>query len=189
MAEPDTAFEAFCAAGLWPGLGRTTAGRLAEARINGPDDVSVETLSKVEGITPKRAERLAKSFALVAPRYAVAELLHRTGLPVRGGAAAGGDLGSSAASILEVDPWRLLECTSAVQPREADRFALAVLDERPEKSDPRRGRAFTVHVLARAARDGHTVLPEDTVLAALAGLDVPDPSAAIEASVDDGVVT
>src|SRR3954449_9802482 len=100
MAEPDTAFEAFCAAGLWPGLGRTTAGRLAEARVNSPDDVSVETLSKVEGVTPKRAERLAKVFASVAPRYAVAELLHRTGLPVRLAAAAVDDLGPGAASTL-----------------------------------------------------------------------------------------
>ena len=78
MTTPDTAFEAFCAAGLWPGLGRTTAGRLAEARINGPDDVSYEALAKVEGVTPKRAERLAKVFAQVTPRYEVAVLLHPT---------------------------------------------------------------------------------------------------------------
>jgi len=189
MTEPETAFEAFCAAGLWPGLGRTTAARLADARINGPDDVSVETLSKVEGVTPKRAERLAKVFVTVAPRYAVAELLHRTGLPARLAAAAVDGLGSGAAAVLQADPWRLLECTSALQPREVDRFALAVLDERPDKTDPRRGRAFTAYVLARAARDGHTVLPEETVLHALAGLDVPVPQGAVEAALDEGVVS
>jgi exodeoxyribonuclease V alpha subunit len=44
-------------------------------------------------------------------------------------------------------------------------------------------------VLARAARDGHTLLPEATVAAALAGLDVPGPAGAIDAAVDDGAVT
>jgi exodeoxyribonuclease V alpha subunit len=189
MTTPDTAFEAFCAAGLWPGLGRTTAARLAEARINGPDDVSYESLSKVEGVAPKRAEKLAKVFAQVTPRYEVAQLLHPTGLPVRLAAAAVDELGSAAATVLKADPWRLLDCTAQLQTREADRFALAVLDERPEKTDPRRGRAFTAHALARAARDGHTVLPDDTLLAALAGLDVPEPQAAVEAAIDDGVVS
>ncbi len=188
-----TAFEAFCAAGLWPGLGRTTASRLPEARINAPDDVAADALCRVEGVTPKRAERLAKAFADAQPRYAVAELLHRTGLPVRPAAAAVDLLGAGAPGSLRADPWRLLECSGggagALQPRDVDRFALATLDERPDKGDPRRGRAFTIHVLARATRDGHTVLPEATVAAALAGLDVPDPAAAVAAALDDGAVT
>jgi exodeoxyribonuclease V alpha subunit len=43
-------------------------------------------------------------------------------------------------------------------------------------------------VLSRAARDGHTVVPEDTLVAALAGIDAPDPRSAIEAALDDGGV-
>jgi exodeoxyribonuclease V alpha subunit len=80
----------------------------------------------------------------------------------------------------------LLGC-AGVEPRDADVFALRMLAERPGKDDPRRGRAFTAHVLARAARDGHTVVTGETVMSALAGLDVPDPAAAITAAVDDGV--
>jgi exodeoxyribonuclease V alpha subunit len=188
-ADDTTVFEAFCAAGLWPGMSRAAAAKLAAARINTPDDVSVDSLTRVDGIAPKKAEKLAKSFANASNRYAVAELLHHAHLPVRVAAAAVDLLGGGAATVLQADPWRLLDCvgggSGALQPRDVDRFALATLDERPDKADERRGRAFTSYVLARASRDGHTVLPEETVAAALAGLDIPIPAAAIEAAIDD----
>lgn len=184
-APAETAFAAFCAAGLWPGLGRTVAERLAEAGINRPDDVSTNALEKVEGVAPKRAERLAKNFVDAHPRYAVAELLHAAGMPVRAAGAIVDQVGNDAAAVLKADPWQVLD-SGAVQPRDADVFALRTLPDRPDKTDVRRGRAFTAYVLARAARDGHTVLPIAMVTAALAGLDVPDPDAAIAAGVDYG---
>jgi exodeoxyribonuclease V alpha subunit len=183
----DSAFAAFCAAGLWPGLGRTTADRLAAAGITSPDDVSASALSKVAGLAGRRGERLAKNFAQAAPRYAVAELLHEAGMPLRPAAAVVDALGSRAADLLAGDPWRLLDC-GQVEPRQADVFALRTLPQRPGKDDRRRGRAFTVHVLARAVRDGHTVLPVSTVVAALSGLDLPTPQEAVAAAVDDGAV-
>jgi exodeoxyribonuclease V alpha subunit len=183
----DEVFAAFCDAGLWPTLGRSMTARLAAAGITSSDDVSVDRLAKVEGLGgPKRAEKLAKTFAEAQPRYAVAELLHAAGVPVRHAFAAVDQLGSSAAATLRADPWRLLGC-GGLEPRDADGFALRTLAERPGKDDPRRGRAFTAHVLGRAARDGHTVLDGETVVSALAGLDVPDPTAAIAAAVEDGV--
>jgi exodeoxyribonuclease V alpha subunit len=183
----DEVFAAFCDAGLWPTLGRSMTARLAAAGITSPDDVSLDRLGKVEGLGgPKRAEKLAKTFVEAQPRYAVAEMLHDARLPVRHAFAAVDQLGSSAAATLRNDPWRLLGC-AGVEPRDADVFALRMLAERPGKDDPRRGRAFTAHVLARAARDGHTVVTGETVMSALAGLDVPDPAAAITAAVDDGV--
>ncbi|HET6817042.1 MAG TPA: AAA family ATPase [Mycobacteriales bacterium] len=184
----DEVFAAFCDAGLWPTLGRQMTSRLAAAGITSPADVSVDKLGKVQDIAPKRAEKLAKTFVEAQPRYAVAELLHAARLPVRHAFAAVDQLGTSAAATLREDPWRLLGC-AGIEPREADVFALRTLTDRPGKDDPRRGRAFTAHVLARATRDGHTVLPGETVVAALAGLDVPDPAAAIAAAVDDGVVS
>jgi exodeoxyribonuclease V alpha subunit len=188
--ETETAFEAFCAAGLWPGLSRTTAAKLAAAHINSPDDVSVEALGRLDRMSDKQAQKLVKSFVEAQPRYDVAVLLHAAALPVRLAFAAVDELGNSAATILADDPWRLLDAVTGpvAQPRDIDRFALRTLEERPDKTDPRRGRAFTVYVLTRASRDGHTVLPADTVCAALAGLDVPDPTAAITAAVEDGSV-
>ena len=187
MANGADVFSAFCAANLWPGLGRTTADKLATAGITGPDDVSVTALAKIDGIGAKRAEKLAKAFVQAAPRYAVAELLHEAGMPLRAAAAVVDALGSRAADSLAADPWRLLD-SGQVEPRQADVFALRTLPTRPGKDDRRRGRAFTAAVLTRAARDGHTVLPDETVASALTGLDVPAPAAAIEAAIDDGVV-
>jgi exodeoxyribonuclease V alpha subunit len=184
----DDVFAAFCAAGLWPTLGRATAEKLEAAGITKPDDVSVLALAKVEGVTESRAKKLVKTFAEALPRYLVAEMLHPTGIPLRATFGIVDAFGPRAPEVLAADPWRILE-TNTVQPRDADMFALRTLLTRPEKTDPRRGRAFTVHVLARSARDGHTVLSEATVASALTGLDVPDPAAAIEAAIDDGVVT
>jgi exodeoxyribonuclease V alpha subunit len=185
---PEGLFAAFCAAGLWPGVSRAMAEKIATAGIRTPDDVSVASLGKVEGLGAKRSERLAKNFAQASSRYAVAGLLHEAGMPLRPASAVVDALGSRAADTLLADPWRILD-SGALQPRESDAFALRTLVQRPAKDDRRRGRAFTVHVLARAARDGHTLLPEATVAAALAGLDVPGPAGAIDAAVDDGAVT
>lgn len=186
-----TTFAQFCSAGLWPELGRTAAGKLAAAGITSPDDVTPSALATVDGITPKKAERLTKTFSDAQPRYRVAELLDASGLPLRLAFAAVDDLGRDAATTLRRDPWRLLDCVhgNQLQPRDIDAFALRVLPDRPTKDDPRRGRAFTVHVLSRAIRDGHTVLPDSTVMSALAGLDVPSPESAITAALDDGDVT
>jgi exodeoxyribonuclease V alpha subunit len=183
----DTAFEAFCEAGLWPGLGRTIAARLPAAHINGADDVSEHALAAVEGVAAKRAKQLVKSFEDAKPRLAVAELLYAASLSVRPAFGAIELLGREAAAELQTDPWRLLS-VPGVEVSQADRFAIATLEERPTKEDPRRGRALTAWALTRAARDGHTVMPEETLIAALAGLDAPDPAQAIAAAIDDGGV-
>src|SRR3954454_18194040 len=183
----DGLFAAFCAAGLWPGVTRAIADKLPAAGIQSPDDVSVASLGKVPSLGAKKAERLAKTFAQAAPRYAVAELLHEAGMPLRAAAGIVDALGSHAAQALAADPWRVLD-SGLVQPRDSDAFALRTLPQRPGKDDRRRGRAFTVHVLTRAARDGHTQANDATISAALAGLDVPDPASAIDAAVDDGAV-
>jgi exodeoxyribonuclease V alpha subunit len=183
----DTAFEAFCEVGLWPGLGRTTASRLPAARVNSADDVTVDAMSAVEGVSARRAQQLVRSFDDARPRLAVAELLFGAGLLVRYAFGAVELLGRDAAGVLGRDPWRLLD-VAGVEVRDADRFALATLDDRPTKEDPRRGRALTVWALTRAARDGHTVVPAATLTTVLAGLDAPDPSAAVTAAVDSGEV-
>jgi exodeoxyribonuclease V alpha subunit len=182
----DSAFEAFCEAGLWPGLGGLAAA-LPAAHINSADDVTPAALATIDGVSNLRGEQLAKAFYSAAPRLAVAELLFAASLPVRPAFGAIELFGTEAPHLLRENPWRLLE-VGGVDMRTADRFALATLDERPEKTDARRGCAQVVHALSRAARDGHTVLPEPTLSAALSGLDAPDPAAALAAALDDGRV-
>lgn len=168
-------------------MGGPTAAKLPAARINGPDDVTEDALVAVDGISPARAKTLLKTFRDSTGRLEVAELLFTANLPVRFAFGAIELLGRDAAAELRVDPWRLLS-VGGVEVRDADRFALATLEERPTKADARRGRALTTWVLSRAARDGHTVVPEATLVAALAGIDAPDPQDAIAAAIEGGLV-
>ncbi len=180
-------FGEFCASGLWPGAGRGIAEKLRDAGITSPADVTAGRLELVEGIGPKRAAKLAASFARARPSYETAELLAACRVPVKFAGSAVAVLGPSAARQLREDPWKLL-LLSQVRPDQADWFARQLLEEQAHPQDPRRGRALVAHLLAKAARDGHTAVPAEAVMTALGRFRIEDPGAAVEAAVDDGGV-
>ena len=183
---PDPVFQAFVEAGLWPGLGRTSAAALPEAGIVGPADVSGAALRRVPKMSASRAERLVASFTAAAETYDVVALLVPAGLPARLAAAAVRVIGPGTAAALTSDPWRLLDLPDVALPQ-ADRLARAVLGPvRPE--DPRRGRALVAHVLVRATRDGSTCQPLAEVERQVAAEGSLDPSAAVGAAVVGGRV-
>jgi exodeoxyribonuclease V alpha subunit len=122
-----------------------------------------------------------------AARKAVGELLTAGGLPATLALRAVAVFGEDAARALRQDPWLALELPG-VRPVDADRFAVAVADPRPDRGDARRGRAFVGYLLSRAARDGHTVTPVSVLTSALSGLGFPDPGGAITAALDAGLV-
>jgi exodeoxyribonuclease V alpha subunit len=182
----DPVFAAFCAAGLWPGLGRTLAGALADAGIEGPDDVSATNLAALPKVGPTRAGRLLSSFVAAAPAYEVAELLVPADVDARVAGRVIDVLGPPASRLLRDDPWQLL-AIYGVRPADADRVArLAIPGVR--RDDPRRGRALVGYVLTRLARDGHTVAPGEDVLQALAEFGAGDAQAAVAAAVESGAV-
>ena len=182
----DPVFAAFCAAGLWPGLGKRAAAELPAAGITSPDDVTADRLLKLPRVGRQRAERLFSSFLAAAPTYEVVGLLVGAGLEAKLAATAADALGNDAARRLRDDPWALLGLTG-VTLGDADRLAIAVLPG-ADKQDTRRGRAIVAQTLRTATRDGHTVLPADLVVAALRAEGVADPVAAIGAAVDSGEV-
>ena len=182
----DPVFAAFCAAGLWPGLGKRAAAELPAAGITSPDDVTADRLLKLPRVGRQRAERLFSGFLSAAPTYQVVELLVGAGLDAKLASTAADALGSDAARRLRDDPWALLGLTG-VTLGDADRLAIAVLPG-ADKQDSRRGRAIVAQTLRTATRDGHTVLPADLVVAALRAEDVADPAAAIVAAVESGEV-
>jgi exodeoxyribonuclease V alpha subunit len=186
-SEQADVFGEFCAAGLWPGLGRTLAGRLAEAGITGPEHVSAARLQKLEGIGPKRAQRLAAAFEDALPAYEAAEILVSCRVPARYAGPAVGYLGKAAASRLREDPWLLLSLPQ-IRPDQADWFARKLLGDLALPQDPRRGRALVAHLLTRAGRDGHTAVPADVIMRAVGRFRIDDPAAAVAAAVDDGNV-
>ncbi|MDP9239407.1 MAG: AAA family ATPase, partial [Actinomycetota bacterium] len=186
MPGQQAAFEQFCAAGLWPGLGRTLAAAMAEAGVTAPDDLSVDALARLPKVSVGRAEKLMTAFEQAAPVFDVVVLLEPAGLPVRWAGRVVEALGKAAAPLLADDPWRLLDLAE-VKVVEADRLAVATVAG-VQRSDPRRGRALTAWALARAARDGHTALPVETVMSVLAGEQVPNAAAAVAAALDSGRV-
>ncbi|MFD7923645.1 helix-hairpin-helix domain-containing protein [Streptomyces sp. NPDC059740] len=96
-------------------------------------------------------------------------------------------LGEGAAAPLRDDPWLLLS-VRGVRPEQADGFARALLgpDCRPE--DERRAAALVVWLLEQAAATGHTALEADAVREALGRRQVPDPDAALQTAIAEGVV-
>ncbi|RBY97502.1 exodeoxyribonuclease V [Blastococcus sp. TF02-8] len=179
-------FAAFCAAGLWPGLGKRAAAELPGVGITSPDDVTADRLMKLPRVGRQRAERLFSSFLSAASTYEVVELLVGAGLPAKLAAGVADGLGPDAARRLRDDPWALLGLPG-VTLGDADRLAIAVL-KGADRQDSRRGRAIVVLTLRTATRDGHTVLPADLVVAALQAEGISDPVAAIVAAVDGGEV-
>jgi exodeoxyribonuclease V alpha subunit len=182
----DPVFAAFCAAGLWPGLGKRTAAELPAAGIGSPDDVSVDRLLKLPRVGKQRAERLFSSFIGAQSTYEVVELLIGAGLEARLAAGVADSLGADAARRLRDDPWQLLGLTG-VTLTDADRLAIATLPG-VNRQDPRRGRAIVAMTLRTASRDGHTMLPADLVVAALRAEGFPDPAVAVVAAVESGDV-
>lgn len=183
---PDPVFGAFCTAGLWPGLGKRAVAELPGAGITTPDDVTVAKLLKMPRVGKQRAERLFSSFLSAAPTYDVVELLARAGLEAKLASSAADALGEDAARRLRDDPWALLGLNN-VKLADADRLAISLLPG-ADRQDSRRGRAIVVMTLRTAARDGHTVLPADLVVAALRAEGVADPATAIVAAVESGDV-
>jgi exodeoxyribonuclease V alpha subunit len=182
----DRVFTAFCAAGLWPGLGKRTAAELPAAGILGPDDVSADRLLKLPRVGRQRAERLFSSFLSAQSTYEVVGILVAAGLEARLAAGVADTLGPDAARRLRDDPWALLGLPG-VTLADADRLAIAVLTK-ADRQDTRRGRAIVALTLRTATRDGHTVLPADLVVAALQAEGIGDPAAAVVAAVESGDV-
>jgi exodeoxyribonuclease V alpha subunit len=153
---------------------------LPDAGISGPADVTAHNLAALPKVGPTRAGRLLSSFIAAEPVYSVVELLVPAGIDARVAARAVETFGPPAARVLRDDPWRLLELYG-ITPSDADRFARSAIPG-VQRDDPRRGRALVGHVLARIARDGHTVAPREEVHDGLVALGVGDPAAAVRAA-------
>ena len=183
---PDV-FGEFCASGLWPGLGRKMAGRLADAGITGPALVTAERLELIDGVSADRAAWLAAAFADARPCYETAQLLAACRVPARFAGPIVAMLGRTARDQLREDPWLLLVLPQ-IRPDQADWFARKLLGDQASPQDQRRGRALVSYLLTRAARDGHTAVPAGVIAGALARFRIDDPAAAIAAAVAEGGV-
>ena len=182
----ESAFEAFCAAGLWPGLGATLARQLADAGIATAADVTVDRLSTLPKVGAARAGRLMSSFISAGPTLALCELMVEAGLDARVAGRAADAFGPVALRDLRDDPWALL-ALPGIGIEDADRLARAAIPG-VQADDPRRRRAVVGWVLAGEARDGHTVDDAVAVARSLRSLNIADPAAAVRDAVDAQIV-
>jgi exodeoxyribonuclease V alpha subunit len=159
---------------------------LPEWGIAGPADVTAANLRGLPKVGGQRAERLLSSFIAATPAYEVCQLLVPAGLDARLAGRAIDLLGPPAPRLLRDDPWRLL-AVRGVEPGDADRLARSAIPG-VTRDDPRRARALVGWVLAREARDGHTVDVREHVAHALAEFGAGDPQAAIDAALESAVV-
>ena len=118
--------------------------------------------------------------------YEVATVIVPAGLDARVAGRVVDLLGPAAPRLLRDDPWRLLG-VYGVAPGEADRVARSALPG-VGRDDPRRARALVGWVLARHARDGHTISPRSAVAASLVEFGAGDPEAAIAAALEAAIV-
>jgi exodeoxyribonuclease V alpha subunit len=182
MSTPDPVFAAFCSARLWPGLGPALAAALGDAGIHSPADVSATNLAALPKVGPTRAGRLLSSFIAAGPVYEVLELLVPASVEARIASRVVDALGPPAARLLRDDPWRLL-AVYGVTPADADRVARVAIPG-VRRDDPRRARAMVGYVLARQARDGHTLGVRSDVEHALGEFGAGDPAEAVDAAIE-----
>ncbi|MDQ1743374.1 MAG: exodeoxyribonuclease alpha subunit [Pseudonocardiales bacterium] len=124
-----------------------------------------------------RAGRLYSSYLAAQPALEVVQLLLAAGLPVRLAGRAVELFGAGAHRLLRDDPWRLLQLPGVDVP-DADALARVAIPG-VTASDSRRSRALVGYVLARAAREGHTVWPAAEVKLDLELYRIGDPDQAI----------
>jgi exodeoxyribonuclease V alpha subunit len=143
-------------------------------------------LALLPKVGPTRAGRLLSAFIAAGPVYDVVGELVPAGLDARLAGRVVDALGTGAARLLRDDPWRLLVVWGATPP-DADRLARALIPD-VRRDDPRRGRALVGYVLARQARDGHTVSPAGLVGDALREFGAGDGAEAVAAALEAGAV-
>src|SRR3569833_730882 len=122
-----------------------------------------------------------------APPADLVELFASADVPARLAHQVAARLGPGAARELRDNPWRLL-AVPGVRPEQADFFARRLLGGEAAPHDPRRAGALAVHLLLRAAGDGHTVTPAKALLSALEAYDPGDAVEAVRAAIGAGEI-
>lgn len=115
--------------------------------------------------------------------YDLATLLVPAGISLFTAAAIIDELGESAASIMESDPWRIVGIRQ-LQVADADALARQVIGNF-ERDDPRRARALVIEALRAESRDGHTVVEVADLEDQLRAWGIRSTDRAIEMCLDD----
>lgn len=184
--DADRVFAAFCDAGLWPGLGFSSAAELPKSGIIRADLVTKDALLRLPRTGTKRAERLLSGWLGAQAVYDVVRILVPAGIPARAAQTMLEEVGDDCVRLIENNPWRIVGIRG-IDVEAADEVARAVLGSL-DRQDPRRARAVVTEVLRQEAASGHTEAPVDEVVDAVRAAGITDIAGAIQSAVDEDLV-
>ena len=149
----------YLASGAIKGVGMATARRLVDAF--GEDVLTVieehpEELTKIKGITPKRAETIHQSLCMQLSMRRLLDFLSAHDLPLQIGMPLYRKYGEMALTIIKSDPYLLVDEPLFVPFPTADKLALEV---GIEADDPLRLEAGILYTLSHNLDNGHVFLP------------------------------
>ena len=156
----------YLASGAVKGVGAATARRLVEEF--GSDTFNVleehpERLTKIKGITRKRALQIGEAFRLQMGMRRLLDFLGEHGLPLQLGMPLYRRYGDLALDVIRDNPYLLVDEELGVSFSTADELALAIgLDG----EDPQRLEAGLLFELTHNLNNGHTFLPAQKLLRA-----------------------
>ena len=156
----------YLSSGIIKGVGAATARRMVDAF--GEDVLSViendpQKLTKIRGITLKRAEDIRQSLCQQLAMRRLLDFLSAHGLPLQIGMLLYRQYGDMALTVIKADPYLLVEDPFFVAFTAADRLALSVgIGE----DDPLRLSAGLLYTLTHNLDNGHVFLPYEKLLRA-----------------------
>ncbi len=183
--------ERYLGSGMIRGIGPTYAKRLVKTFKEAVFDVIEQEpgrLREVEGIGPKRAERIAAGWAEQKVVREIMLFLHTHGVGTSRAVRIYKTYGAGAVAVISENPYRLARDIRGIGFKTADQIAAKV---GIVKDAMVRVRAGVSYALAEAMDDGHCGLPEDELLrtgAALLEVSTDRLTAALALELQDGAV-
>lgn len=164
-----TAIRKYLSGGSFKGVGPALAKRIVEAFGEYTLDVIENTpleLARVKGVSEKLALEINAEFQRAFGARKVMTALQEFGLPAAIAVRAWKKWGTNAIDFVKDNPYLLCDPEIGLDFSEAD----AIFTKKGDPQDIRRLKAGLKHVLAHNLDNGHTCLPEESLLAAAAGL-------------------
>lgn len=164
-----TAIKKYLSGGSFKGVGPALAKRIVEAFGEYTLDVIENTpmeLARVKGVSQKLASQINEEFLRAFGARKVMTALQEFGLPAAVAVRAWKKWGTNATDFIKENPYLLCDPEIGVDFSEAD----AIFTKKGDPQDIRRLKAGIKHVLVHNLDNGHTCLPEESLLSAAAGL-------------------
>ncbi|MBQ8788490.1 MAG: ATP-dependent RecD-like DNA helicase [Oscillospiraceae bacterium] len=164
-----TAIRKYLSGGSFKGIGPALAKRIVEAFGEYTLDVIENTpleLARVKGVSEKLALEINAEYLRAFGARKVMTALQEFGLSAAIAVRAWKKWGTNAIDFIKDNPYLLCDPEIGLEFAEAD----AIFTKKGDPQDKRRLKAGIKHVLVHNLDNGHTCLPEESLLAASAGL-------------------